>query len=120
MITGILTKGNAFFRTGGRRKASVFKIGLFKCRLMMVMMRMMFSALPIFCPCQKLSEDFAVSQLHDCNWIVVNCSTPANYFHVLRRQILLPFRKPVSVKHVTERDPAHQPALRSPIARSLS
>lgn len=35
-------------------------------------------------------------QLYDCNWIVVNCSTPANYFHVLRRQTLLPFRKPVS------------------------
>lgn len=35
-------------------------------------------------------------QLYDCNWIVVNCSTPANYFHVLRRQILQPFRKPVS------------------------
>ena len=28
---------------------------------------------------------------------VVNCSTPANYFHVLRRQIAMPFRKPVSV-----------------------
>uniref|UniRef100_A0A7N6BEG2 2-oxoglutarate dehydrogenase complex component E1 n=1 Tax=Anabas testudineus TaxID=64144 RepID=A0A7N6BEG2_ANATE len=35
--------------------------------------------------------------LYDCNWIVVNCSTPANYFHVLRRQILLPFRKPLIV-----------------------
>lgn len=46
--------------------------------------------------CQKLSEDFSVRQLYDCNWIVVNCSTPANYFHVLRRQILQPFRKPVS------------------------
>lgn len=34
-------------------------------------------------------------QLYDCNWIVVNCSTPASFFHVLRRQILLPFRKPV-------------------------
>lgn len=44
---------------------------------------------------QKIPEDFAVRQLYDCNWIVVNCSTPANYFHVLRRQILLPFRKPV-------------------------
>ncbi|KAF6317621.1 oxoglutarate dehydrogenase L [Rhinolophus ferrumequinum] len=42
------------------------------------------------------TEDFEVSQLYDCNWIVVNCSTPASYFHVLRRQILLPFRKPVS------------------------
>ena len=35
-------------------------------------------------------------QLLDCNCQVVNCSTPANYFHVLRRQIQLPFRKPVS------------------------
>ncbi|XP_077442221.1 2-oxoglutarate dehydrogenase complex component E1 isoform X2 [Vanacampus margaritifer] len=43
------------------------------------------------------NRDFAVGQLHDCNWIVVNCSTPANYFHVLRRQILLPFRKPLIV-----------------------
>ncbi|XP_008280042.1 2-oxoglutarate dehydrogenase, mitochondrial isoform X4 [Stegastes partitus] len=45
----------------------------------------------------KLSEDFAVRQLYDCNWIVVNCSTPANYFHVIRRQILQPFRKPLIV-----------------------
>ncbi|KAM3924154.1 2-oxoglutarate dehydrogenase complex component E1 isoform 3-T3 [Leptodactylus fuscus] len=45
----------------------------------------------------KASEDFAVRQLYDCNWIVVNCSTPANYFHVLRRQILLPFRKPLII-----------------------
>nr|KAF6277427.1 oxoglutarate dehydrogenase L [Myotis myotis] len=43
------------------------------------------------------SEDFEVRQLYDCNWIVVNCSTPANYFHVLRRQILLPFRKPLII-----------------------
>ncbi|KAM9735031.1 LOW QUALITY PROTEIN: 2-oxoglutarate dehydrogenase complex component E1 [Menidia menidia] len=47
--------------------------------------------------CPSPSEDFAVRQLYDCNWIVVNCSTPANYFHVLRRQILLPFRKPLVV-----------------------
>ncbi|XP_021107593.1 2-oxoglutarate dehydrogenase-like, mitochondrial isoform X2 [Heterocephalus glaber] len=43
------------------------------------------------------TEDFEVSQLYDCNWIVVNCSTPASYFHVLRRQILLPFRKPLII-----------------------
>uniref|UniRef100_A0A6I8NY47 2-oxoglutarate dehydrogenase complex component E1 n=1 Tax=Ornithorhynchus anatinus TaxID=9258 RepID=A0A6I8NY47_ORNAN len=42
-------------------------------------------------------DDFDVRQLYDCNWIVVNCSTPANFFHVLRRQILLPFRKPLIV-----------------------
>jgi 2-oxoglutarate dehydrogenase E1 component len=29
------------------------------------------------------------------NWIVANCSTPANYFHILRRQIHRPFRKPL-------------------------
>ncbi|XP_077478669.1 2-oxoglutarate dehydrogenase complex component E1 isoform X1 [Stigmatopora argus] len=46
---------------------------------------------------QKQHGEFAVQQLYDCNWIVVNCSTPANYFHVLRRQILLPFRKPLIV-----------------------
>ncbi|MBN3296954.1 ODO1 protein, partial [Amia calva] len=45
----------------------------------------------------KISEDFAVRQLYDCNWIVVNCSNPANYFHVLRRQILQPFRKPLII-----------------------
>ncbi|XP_055079996.1 oxoglutarate (alpha-ketoglutarate) dehydrogenase a (lipoamide) isoform X1 [Periophthalmus magnuspinnatus] len=44
-----------------------------------------------------ITEDFAVQQLYDCNWIVVNCSSPGNYFHVLRRQILLPFRKPLIV-----------------------
>uniref|UniRef100_A0A8C7R5T7 2-oxoglutarate dehydrogenase complex component E1 n=1 Tax=Oncorhynchus mykiss TaxID=8022 RepID=A0A8C7R5T7_ONCMY len=41
--------------------------------------------------------EFAVRQLYDCNWIIVNCSTPANYFHVLRRQILQAFRKPLIV-----------------------
>jgi 2-oxoglutarate dehydrogenase E1 component len=29
------------------------------------------------------------------NWQVANCSTPANYFHILRRQIRRPFRKPL-------------------------
>ncbi|XP_013188254.1 2-oxoglutarate dehydrogenase complex component E1 isoform X2 [Amyelois transitella] len=41
------------------------------------------------------SPDYEVRQLHDCNWIVANCSTPASYFHILRRQIMLPFRKPL-------------------------
>ncbi|KAJ8386028.1 hypothetical protein AAFF_G00178490 [Aldrovandia affinis] len=45
----------------------------------------------------KITDDFAVRQLYDCNWIVVNCSNPGNYFHVLRRQILQPFRKPLIV-----------------------
>jgi 2-oxoglutarate dehydrogenase E1 component len=29
------------------------------------------------------------------NWIVANCTTPANYFHILRRQIYRSFRKPL-------------------------
>lgn len=31
------------------------------------------------------------------NWQVVNCSTPANYFHALRRQMRRDFRKPLIV-----------------------
>ncbi|MBL4626645.1 MAG: 2-oxoglutarate dehydrogenase E1 component [Roseicyclus sp.] len=29
------------------------------------------------------------------NWIVANCTTPANYYHILRRQIHRDFRKPL-------------------------
>ncbi|XP_066260736.1 2-oxoglutarate dehydrogenase complex component E1 isoform X2 [Euwallacea similis] len=43
------------------------------------------------------TEDFAVRQLHDINWIITNCTTPANFFHMMRRQIALPFRKPLIV-----------------------
>ncbi len=31
------------------------------------------------------------------NWIVANCTTPANYFHILRRQLKRPFRKPLVI-----------------------
>lgn len=41
------------------------------------------------------SDEFAIRQLHDINWIIANCSTPANYYHILRRQIAMPFRKPL-------------------------
>lgn len=40
-------------------------------------------------------DEFAVRQLHDINWIIANVSTPANYYHILRRQVALPFRKPL-------------------------
>jgi hypothetical protein len=39
-------------------------------------------------------------QIQQCNWQVVNVTTPANYFHVLRRQVknlckfLIPPSKP--------------------------
>jgi 2-oxoglutarate dehydrogenase E1 component len=29
------------------------------------------------------------------NWQVANCTTPANYFHILRRQLHRPYRKPL-------------------------
>jgi 2-oxoglutarate dehydrogenase E1 component len=44
-----------------------------------------------------LEDEFAVKQLSHINMIVANCSTPANYFHILRRQIHLPFRKPLII-----------------------
>ncbi|CAM8909347.1 unnamed protein product [Rhodiola kirilowii] len=37
------------------------------------------------------------TQIQECNWQVVNVTTPANYFHVLRRQIHREFRKPLVV-----------------------
>jgi len=36
-------------------------------------------------------------QIQTSNWQIVNCSTPANYFHVLRRQLHREFRKPLVV-----------------------
>eukprot|EP00244_Chara_vulgaris_P003035 TRINITY_DN15435_c0_g1_i1.p2 TRINITY_DN15435_c0_g1~~TRINITY_DN15435_c0_g1_i1.p2 ORF type:complete len:247 (+),score=49.04 TRINITY_DN15435_c0_g1_i1:83-742(+) len=37
------------------------------------------------------------TQIQEVNWQVVNVTTPANYFHVLRRQIHRDFRKPLIV-----------------------
>lgn len=31
----------------------------------------------------------------DHNWMVVNCTTPSNYFHALRRQMAMPTRRPL-------------------------
>lgn len=36
-------------------------------------------------------------QIQRHNWQVVNCTTPANYFHCLRRQVHRDFRKPLIV-----------------------
>jgi 2-oxoglutarate dehydrogenase E1 component len=41
-------------------------------------------------------ERFLQSCAED-NWQVANCSTPANYFHILRRQMLRDFRKPLVI-----------------------
>lgn len=42
-----------------------------------------------------VDAEFNQNQLHDSNMLICNCSTPANLFHVLRRQIAMPFRKPL-------------------------
>merc|ERR1712088_175857 len=44
-----------------------------------------------------LEDEFAVKQLSHINMIVANCSRPASYFHILRRQIALPFCKPLVI-----------------------
>jgi len=49
---------------------------------------------PHFVP--EFNEDERM-QIQKHNWQVVNCSTPANYFHCLRRQIHRDFRKPLVV-----------------------
>ncbi|OQS07064.1 2-oxoglutarate dehydrogenase E1 component [Thraustotheca clavata] len=41
-----------------------------------------------------MDEDHRM-QIQQTNWQVVNCSTPAQYFHVLRRQLHREFRKPL-------------------------
>jgi len=38
-----------------------------------------------------------LQQCADCNMQIVNTTTPANYFHLLRRQIVRDFRKPLVV-----------------------
>ncbi|TKR81793.1 hypothetical protein L596_015611 [Steinernema carpocapsae] len=54
---------------------------------------------------------FEAQQLHDTNWIVANCTTPANIFHLFRRQVTIPFRKPAIVM-------TPKSLLRHPLARS--
>ncbi|PAV80648.1 hypothetical protein WR25_22871 isoform B [Diploscapter pachys] len=56
---------------------------------------------------------FEAQQLHDTNWIVANCSTPANIFHLLRRQVIMPFRKPAIV--MSPKSLLRHPAARSPV-----
>jgi 2-oxoglutarate dehydrogenase E1 component len=49
---------------------------------------------PHFVP--RLAHDERM-QIQRCNWQIVNCTTPANYFHCLRRQVHRDFRKPLVV-----------------------
>ncbi|XP_064395206.1 2-oxoglutarate dehydrogenase complex component E1-like isoform X3 [Halichondria panicea] len=62
----------------------------------------------------ELGLDRPLAQLYECNWQVVNCTTPANIFHALRRQIQLPFRKPLVV--MTPKSLLRHADARSPIS----
>ncbi|XP_064382845.1 2-oxoglutarate dehydrogenase complex component E1-like isoform X2 [Halichondria panicea] len=62
----------------------------------------------------ELGLDRPLAQLYECNWQVVNCTTPANIFHALRRQIQLPFRKPLVV--MTPKSLLQHADARSPIS----
>jgi len=42
-------------------------------------------------------DEVLTRQVQRINWQVVNCTTPANYYHVLRRQVHRDFRKPLIV-----------------------
>ncbi|XP_011879874.1 PREDICTED: 2-oxoglutarate dehydrogenase, mitochondrial-like isoform X2 [Vollenhovia emeryi] len=48
-------------------------------------------------PTGETVEQIMTRQLFEINWIVCNPTTPANLFHLLRRQILMPFRKPLVI-----------------------
>jgi len=53
-------------------------------------------------------------QIQVTNWQVVNCTTPANYFHVLRRQMHREFRKPLIV--MTPKSLLRHPLVKSPLS----
>ncbi|KAJ1908939.1 2-oxoglutarate dehydrogenase E1 component [Tieghemiomyces parasiticus] len=57
------------------------------------------------------SEEKLARQIQDCSMQVVYCSTPANFFHVLRRQVYRDFRKPLICM-------TSKSLLRHPLARS--
>lgn len=57
-----------------------------------------FSYLPMAEPGETIDQ-IMTRQLFEINWIICNLTTPANFFHVLRRQIHMPFRKPLVSEH---------------------
>ena len=54
--------------------------------------------------------EFDREQLSAANMIVANCSRPSAYFNILRRQITLPFRKPLVIREDIRK---HQKPVRS-------
>lgn len=64
-----------------------------------------------FHPVPSDEADVRTRQAQDCNLQIVYPSTPANYFHVLRRQLHRDFRKPLIIFN-------SKSLLRHPLARS--
>lgn len=62
--------------------------------------------------------DLAMYQLDTTNWIIAHLTTPANYFHILRRQLALPFRKPLVM--MSPKSLLRLPECRSSISEMLS
>ncbi|XP_012284760.1 2-oxoglutarate dehydrogenase, mitochondrial [Orussus abietinus] len=62
-------------------------------------------------PGNETAEEIETRQLFEINWIICNLTTPANLCHALRRQILLPFRKPLVIM-------TPKSLLRHPLAQS--
>ena len=58
-----------------------------------------------------------LAQIQASNWRVVNVTTPANYFHVLRLQVARPFRKPLIV--MSPKQLLRHKAVRSPVGDFL-
>lgn len=56
-------------------------------------------------------------QIQDCNMQLVYTTTPANYFHVLRRQVLREFRKPLI--HFMSKSLLRHPMARSALGQFL-
>ncbi|OQV16966.1 2-oxoglutarate dehydrogenase, mitochondrial [Hypsibius exemplaris] len=46
---------------------------------------------------EAAQPSYIVDQLKRTNWQVMNLTTPANFFHAMRRQIALPFRRPLII-----------------------
>ncbi|GJP55325.1 hypothetical protein CLOM_g14297 [Closterium sp. NIES-68] len=59
-------------------------------------------------------EETMTRQVQGVNWQVVNVTTPANYFHVLRRQIHRDFRKPLIV--MSPKSLLRHPRCKSPLS----
>lgn len=64
-----------------------------------------------YTPVSSDESDPKCRQIQDCNWQLVYPSTPANYFHALRRQVHRDFRKPLILFN-------SKSLLRHPMARS--